>query len=78
MLYVSARSGITGVEILTAHVITQFLVMLGQSLMVVVVALFIFDITNHGDVILVLLLTVLCGMCGMTFGKNRCLVHNNY
>ncbi|XP_054268829.1 ABC transporter G family member 20 [Macrosteles quadrilineatus] len=61
-------SGITGVEILTAHVITQFLVMLGQSVMVVVFALFVFDVTNHGEVILVLVLVVLDGMCGMTYG----------
>uniref|UniRef100_A0A1B6GX14 Uncharacterized protein n=1 Tax=Cuerna arida TaxID=1464854 RepID=A0A1B6GX14_9HEMI len=61
-------SGITGVEILTAHVITQFLVMLGQSVMVVGFALFVFDVTNHGDVIWVLVLVVLDGMCGMTFG----------
>uniref|UniRef100_A0A1B6DVQ2 Uncharacterized protein n=1 Tax=Clastoptera arizonana TaxID=38151 RepID=A0A1B6DVQ2_9HEMI len=61
-------SGITGVEILTSHVITQFLVMLGQSIMVIFCALVVFNITNHGQWIFVLLLIVLDGMCGMCYG----------
>lgn len=60
--------GITGVEILTAHVITQFSVMLGQSIMVIFCALVVFEITNHGQWIWVLILVVLDGMCGMCFG----------
>ncbi|RZF47268.1 hypothetical protein LSTR_LSTR004977 [Laodelphax striatellus] len=61
-------SGITGVEILLAHVITQFVVMVGQSIMVVMFALFVFNITNKGEIIWILLLVILDGMCGMTFG----------
>uniref|UniRef100_A0A8D8T4G3 ABC transporter G family member 20 n=1 Tax=Cacopsylla melanoneura TaxID=428564 RepID=A0A8D8T4G3_9HEMI len=61
-------SGVTGIEILTAHVICQFLIMMFQSVMVIVMALFVFDITNHGDVWLVTVLTCLTGLCGMCFG----------
>ncbi|XP_075214493.1 ABC transporter oskyddad isoform X1 [Lycorma delicatula] len=61
-------SGITGVEILTAHVITQFVVMLGQSVMVMTFAIFIFKITNNGELIWILIMVVLDGVCGMTFG----------
>lgn len=61
-------SGVTGIEILLAHVICQFLIMVFQSFMVIVMALLVFDITNHGDIWLVTLLTCLTGLCGMCFG----------
>ncbi|XP_026687946.1 uncharacterized protein LOC103521471, partial [Diaphorina citri] len=61
-------SGVTGIEILLAHVICQFLIMVFQSVMVIVMALLVFHITNHGDVLLVILLTCLTGLCGMCFG----------
>lgn len=61
--------GITGVEILTAHVVTQFVVMLGQSVIVLVASLFVFDITNHGSVLYVSMLIILDGICGMAYGE---------
>lgn len=60
--------GITGIEILTAHVITQFVVMLGQSVMVLFVALLVFPITNEGEVLWIVILFVLNGTCGMCYG----------
>ncbi|KAF5291190.1 hypothetical protein FQA39_LY14432 [Lamprigera yunnana] len=60
--------GISGVELLTSHVITQFVVMFIQSIMVMVFAFVVFKMTINGSVILVTILTLLTGFCGMCYG----------
>jgi len=60
--------GITSVEILFAHVVTQFIVMLIQTILVLIVTFAIFDITLEGSIVLVFVLTILTGLCGMCFG----------
>ncbi|KAG4069757.1 hypothetical protein HA402_003198 [Bradysia odoriphaga] len=61
-------SGITGLEILFSHVVTQFLIMCGQSFLVLIFSFSVFDLTLNGDTTLVVLLTILTGLCGMCFG----------
>ncbi|XP_025989542.1 ABC transporter G family member 20 isoform X2 [Solenopsis invicta] len=61
-------SGLTGTEILFGQVITQFVVVLGQCLMVLVVSFAIFKVTCEGDIVWISLLSILTGVCGMTFG----------
>ncbi|XP_034255216.1 ABC transporter G family member 20 isoform X2 [Thrips palmi] len=63
----SLVSGITGTEILFSHVVTQFSVMSGQTVMVLLFA-FITVVDVNGGLGWVVLLTVLTGLCGMTFG----------
>lgn len=65
----SLVNGINGTELLFAHVITQFTVMLGQTVLVLVFAFAIFDLTQKGSMLLVILLTIMTGLCGMCFGK---------
>ncbi|XP_076631751.1 ABC transporter G family member 23 [Colletes latitarsis] len=60
--------GLTGTEILFGQVITQFVVMMGQSIMVLVFAFVIFKITCEGDTGWIAALTILTGFCGMCFG----------
>ncbi|KAK4876455.1 hypothetical protein RN001_012877 [Aquatica leii] len=60
--------GISGVELLTSHVITQFVVMLIQSVMVMIFAFAVFEMTLTGSVALVTILTLLTGFCGMCYG----------
>lgn len=62
-------SGITGVEILFGHVTTQFLVMCGQTTLVLIFSFSVFGITLKGEILWVILLVVMTGLCGMTFGK---------
>ncbi|XP_030371527.1 ABC transporter G family member 23 isoform X2 [Scaptodrosophila lebanonensis] len=65
------RSWVAGVspgEILFSHVITQFVVMCGQTALVLVFMLVVFGVTNNGDLFWVIVLTLLQGMCGMCFG----------
>ncbi|XP_050449543.1 ABC transporter G family member 20-like [Cataglyphis hispanica] len=61
-------SGLTGTEILFGQVITQFMVVFGQSVMVLIVSFLIFKITCAGDIGWITTLTVLTGLCGMCFG----------
>ncbi|KMQ88436.1 abc transporter g family member 20 [Lasius niger] len=61
-------SGLTGTEILFGQVITQFMVVFGQSVMVLIVSFAIFKITCVGDMGWITTLTVLTGLCGMCFG----------
>ncbi|KAK3921289.1 ABC transporter G family member 23 [Frankliniella fusca] len=63
----SLVSGITGTEILFSHVVTQFSVMCGQTIMVLAFA-FVTVVEVNGGVGWVTLLTVLTGLCGMCFG----------
>ncbi|KAI4461940.1 atp-binding cassette sub-family h member 1 [Holotrichia oblita] len=61
-------NGITVLELLFAHVITEFLVMFVQSILVLVFSFAVFNVTERGPLWLVVLLTVLTGLCGMCFG----------
>jgi len=62
-------SGLTGTEILFGLVITEFMVMVGQTVMVNIVAFVIFKITCLGDIGWITLLIILTGLCGMSFGN---------
>lgn len=64
----SLVNGITGVEVLFSHVITQFVVMIGQTIFVLVVAFAFFQLTQVGNIFLVFVITGLAGFCGMCFG----------
>nr|CAD7607490.1 unnamed protein product [Timema genevievae] len=68
MLERSLVSGITGTEILFSHVVTQFVVMCGQTAMVLIFSFVVFNITCRGDITTVSALTILTGLCGMCFG----------
>ncbi|XP_066603783.1 ABC transporter G family member 23 [Prorops nasuta] len=64
----SLVSGVTGPEILFGQVVTQFVVMTGQTVMVLIFAFAVFKITCEGDLAWVTVLIILTGLCGMCFG----------
>ncbi|KAJ8985043.1 hypothetical protein NQ317_016954 [Molorchus minor] len=64
----SLVNGISGVEILFSQVFTQFVVMLCQTIMVILFAFVVFNLTQEGSWVLVFVITILAGMCGMCFG----------
>ncbi|XP_022827411.1 ABC transporter G family member 20 [Spodoptera litura] len=64
----SLVSGITGTEILFSHVLVQMLVMMLQSGMVLLLGFLVFGLTIKGPVGWVICLTLMTGLCGMTFG----------
>lgn len=60
--------GTTAYEILLSQVITQFIIMVGQSALVLIFCFPVFGLTNNGSVSLVIIITILTGLCGMSFG----------
>jgi len=61
-------AGVTPGEILFSHVITQFVVMCGQTALVLIFMIVVFGVECKGDIGWVIVLTILQGLCGMTFG----------
>ncbi|KAL6445681.1 hypothetical protein ACFW04_000879 [Cataglyphis niger] len=65
------RSWVAGVspsEILFSHVVTQFVVMCGQTALVLIFMILVFDVECAGPIGWVIILTILQGLCGMCFG----------
>ncbi|KAJ8709889.1 hypothetical protein PYW08_009893 [Mythimna loreyi] len=65
------RSWVAGVspgEILFSHVVTQFVVMCGQTALVLIFMITVFGVKNNGNIVFVIMLTLLQGLCGMCFG----------
>lgn len=67
-------AGVTPAEVLFSHVITQFVVMCGQTALVLIFMLAVFDVECQGQLGWVIVLTILQGLCGMCFGKFK--IHN--
>lgn len=66
------RSWVAGVspgEILFSHVVTQFIVMCGQTALVLIFMILVFGVECKGDIGWVIVLTLLQGLCGMCFGE---------
>lgn len=61
-------AGVTPVEVLMSHVVTQFVVMVGQTILVLLFMLVVYDVNCEGEIIWVICLTILQGLCGMCFG----------
>ncbi|CAH0721255.1 unnamed protein product, partial [Brenthis ino] len=64
----SLVSGITGTEILFSHVLVQMIVMIAQTITVLIIGFVVFSLTITGPVLWVTILTLINGLCGMTFG----------
>lgn len=60
--------GVNPGEILFSHVVTQFLVMFGQTVLLLIAMFWIFDLECKGDMFLVIFLSMLQGLNGMCFG----------
>ncbi|KAF5274031.1 hypothetical protein FQA39_LY01146 [Lamprigera yunnana] len=61
-------AGVTPGEILFSHVVTQFVVMCGQTTLVLIFMILVFGVECKGDIGWVIVLTILQGLCGMCFG----------
>ncbi|KAJ8938909.1 hypothetical protein NQ318_008662 [Aromia moschata] len=61
-------AGVTPGEILFSHVVTQFVVMCGQTTLVLIFMILVFRVECRGDIFLVIVITILQGLCGMCFG----------
>ncbi|XP_031843264.1 ABC-type transporter snustorr isoform X3 [Nomia melanderi] len=61
-------AGVTPGEVLFSHVITQFVVMCGQTALVLIFMILVFNVECKGEIGWVIVLTILQGLCGMCFG----------
>nr|CAD7432192.1 unnamed protein product [Timema monikensis] len=62
------EASVTPFEILFSHVMTQFVVMCGQTALVLIFMILVFGVQCKGDIVSVVVLTILQGLCGMCFG----------
>ena len=61
-------------EVLIGHLVNQCTVMIGQTALVFMCMLLIFNIPCHGNLVLAIFITLLQGLVGMCFGKLICVV----
>ncbi|XP_040579310.1 ABC transporter G family member 20 [Lepeophtheirus salmonis] len=61
-------AGVTATEVMLAHIIAQFAVMVVQVGFVLLFMIYVFSIPSQGPLFLIILLTILQGICGMSFG----------
>lgn len=61
-------AGVTPFEILFSHVVTQFVVMCGQTALVLIFMICVFKVECNGPLHWIVILTILQGLCGMCFG----------
>ncbi|KAK3868440.1 hypothetical protein Pcinc_026167 [Petrolisthes cinctipes] len=74
------RSWVAGVqssEVMLAHLATQMLVMLVQIALILVFMFSVFQLPCEGNMIWVVLISILQGFCGMTFGLMTSAISND-
>ncbi|KAI9556290.1 ABC protein [Daphnia sinensis] len=64
----SIVAGVQMTEYMMAHFVNQLTVLLGQTFFVYLFALIVFNTACHGNLALVIFITLLQGLCGMAFG----------
>merc|ERR1712071_268738 len=64
----SLVAGVTTTEIMIAHLVNQFTVLMGQTALVFVFMILVFQIPCIGSLTLAIFITLLQGMCGMSYG----------
>jgi hypothetical protein len=62
-------TGVQMTEVLLAHLVNQFTILLGQTALVFLCMLAVFNIPCEGNLALAVFITLLQGLCGMSFGK---------
>ena len=61
--------GVQMTEVLFAHLVNQFTVLVGQTALVFICMLWIFSIPCEGNLFTAVIITLLQGLCGMSYGK---------
>uniref|UniRef100_A0A1I8GMR1 ABC transporter domain-containing protein n=1 Tax=Macrostomum lignano TaxID=282301 RepID=A0A1I8GMR1_9PLAT len=64
----SLVAGVTFLELMLGHVLTELIIMSGQTALLLVLSLLAFSIRCNGSVALVILLSLCCGFSGMSLG----------
>ncbi|QQP40870.1 ATP-binding cassette sub-family G member 20, partial [Caligus rogercresseyi] len=68
-VFLLERRDVSAVEYISAVILTQFIVMVAQTIITLVFILVVFGIKCNGPLLWLVILTLLQGTAGMTFGK---------
>jgi len=63
-------AGVTDVELLISHFLTQFVLLLLQSLLSFAIMISVFQIKVHGSIVLAFTMGILIGVSGISFGTH--------
>jgi len=61
-------AGVTSLEVMLAHVVAQFAVMIVQVALVLIFMIYVFNVPAEGPMVWIVGLTIMQGLCGMAFG----------
>nr|XP_006817503.1 PREDICTED: uncharacterized protein LOC102803451 [Saccoglossus kowalevskii] len=61
-------AGVNAAELMLAHLMTQFIIMMMQIVLELAFILGVFKVPCEGSILLVLILTLMQGFCGMSYG----------
>ncbi|XP_040579314.1 ABC transporter G family member 20 [Lepeophtheirus salmonis] len=64
----SFATGVTTLEVMLAHMVAQFIIMILQVTFVLLFMILVFKIPANGSIVLMISLVILQGLCGMSFG----------
>lgn len=65
----SIVAGVTSLEIMFTHFITQFILMVLQVAEIMVITFAIYNTTNEGSLSTLVFMIILEGLCGMSYGN---------
>ncbi len=69
LFMVLISTGVKMTEVLLAHLVNQFTVLVGQTALVFICMLWIFSIPCEGNLVTAVVITLLQGLCGMSYGN---------
>lgn len=64
-------TGVQMAEYMIANLVNQLIVLLGQTFLVYLFALVVFNTACHGNLALAVFITLLQGLCGMSLGNGN-------
>jgi len=70
-------AGVLGIEVMMSHILTQFLVLLGQTAITLIFIFMVFGIPCNGPIGWLIIITILQGFAGMCFGYLLSTLFNN-
>lgn len=66
----TAVANVNTMELITSHIAMNFVIMIFQTIVLLAIAVLLFDVNMKGSVFLAGAIIVLQGLCGMSFGNS--------
>lgn len=65
----SIVAGVSTIEIVLTHFVTQFMIIVVQTAAIVLIAFLLYQVEFFGNFTIIMVLLLLQGTCGMVYGK---------